>query len=235
MFFRLWSLALPAPGYVTLFANPTDLSIGWHHAAAVFDNQPGGGNDTAAVYLDGSRIGLGTGLNFNPGIGNSASPLYIGAYAGVNPFHGWIDEVRLSDVVRYSGTSYSVPTAPFVSDANTRALWHFDEPAGSTSFGDSSANGNTLTGFNGAQTGNPSPAVPPYLTNPLKLADGPFQFAFTNSPGAPFTVLAATNLTLPLSNWTALGGVTEVSPGRFQFTDPQATNTARRFYRIYSP
>ena len=172
MFFRLWSPALSAPGYVTLFANPSDLAVGWHHAAAVFDNQPGGGSDSEAVYLDGSRIGLGTGINFNPGIGNSTSPLYIGAYAGVNPFKGWIEEVRLSAVVRYTGASYTVPTAPFATDANTRALWHFDETPGSTTFADASANGNTLTGSNGAQTGTPPPGpdiTPPTVTSIARL------------------------------------------------------------------
>jgi hypothetical protein len=49
------------------------------------------------------------------------------------------------------------------------------------------------------------------------------------------TVLATTNPALPLSNWTVLGGVTEVAPGQFQFTDPQATSSARGFYRIRSP
>jgi hypothetical protein len=48
-------------------------------------------------------------------------------------------------------------------------------------------------------------------------------------------VLATTNLSLPLSNWTALGGVVEISPGQFQFTDPQAANGGRRFYRTFAP
>ncbi len=48
-------------------------------------------------------------------------------------------------------------------------------------------------------------------------------------------MLASTNPALPLSNWTPLGGVTEVAPGQFQFTDPQATNTPRRFYRLRAP
>jgi hypothetical protein len=50
-----------------------------------------------------------------------------------------------------------------------------------------------------------------------------------------FGVLATTNAALPLSNWMALGGVTEVSPGQFQFTDTSATNSPRRFYRLRSP
>jgi Ca2+-binding RTX toxin-like protein len=61
--------------------------------------------------------------------------------------------------VRYTA-SYTVPSSGFTSDGNTRALWHFDEPACSTSFADSSGNGNTLTGQNGAQTGLPDAAGP---------------------------------------------------------------------------
>ena len=73
------------------------------------------------------------------------------------------------------------------------------------------------------------------LTDAKRLTNGACQFCFTNSVGALFGVLASTNPTLPLSNWTALGGATEVSPGQFQFTDPQAANTPCRFYRLRTP
>jgi hypothetical protein len=73
------------------------------------------------------------------------------------------------------------------------------------------------------------------LDHPQRLVGGAFQFSFTNMPGADFTALASTNLTSPSSNWIALGAPTEVSPGQFQFTDPQATNAMRRFYRVRSP
>ena len=72
----------------------------------------------------------------------------------------------------------------------------------------------------------------PTITNVTKLAHGSIQFAFTNTVGAVFGALASTNLSFPLSNWTALSGVAEISPGQFQFTDPQATNNAQRFYRV---
>ena len=72
------------------------------------------------------------------------------------------------------------------------------------------------------------------LTSSQRLANG-FRFSFTDSVGAMFGVLATTNLALPLTNWTALGGVAEVSPGQFQFTDPQATNSPKRFYRVFAP
>ncbi|HOX57253.1 MAG TPA: hypothetical protein P5205_11460 [Candidatus Paceibacterota bacterium] len=75
----------------------------------------------------------------------------------------------------------------------------------------------------------------PQLRNPQVLANGSFQFAFTNAAGAAFTVFTTTNVALPLSNWTALGPPTEPSPGQYQFTDPNATNQPRRFYHVRSP
>jgi hypothetical protein len=68
-----------------------------------------------------------------------------------------------------------------------------------------------------------------------KMVTNGFQFSFTNSAGAVFGVLASTDVGLPLSNWTALGGVTEVSPGQFQFTDARGTNGLRRFYCVRAP
>jgi hypothetical protein len=75
----------------------------------------------------------------------------------------------------------------------------------------------------------------PKLSSATMLTDGSFQFAFTNSVGALFGVLATTNLALPLTNWTALGGVVEIAPGQFQFSDLQATNGPKRFYRAFAP
>jgi hypothetical protein len=77
--------------------------------------------------------------------------------------------------------------------------------------------------------------TPPRLTDPTKLPNGSFQFTFTNSVGALFAALASTNLALPLSNWTALGGAVEFSPGQFRFTDTQSTNFPGRFYGIRAP
>jgi len=78
------------------------------------------------------------------------------------------------------------------------------------------------------------PATPPTLTDARKLANGSFRFSFTNNPGAGFSALASTNLALPLSNWIIIGGVTEISSGHFQFTDPSATNSPRHFYQVRS-
>ncbi len=81
---------------------------------------------------------------------------------------------------------------------------------------------------------NPPP-VPFELTGLSLSANGVFQLGFTNTPGALFTVLAATNPSLPLSNWTQVGGAIEVSPGQFRVTDPQASNQPQRFFRVRAP
>jgi hypothetical protein len=78
-------------------------------------------------------------------------------------------------------------------------------------------------------------SIPIVLTNPQKLGNGAFQFSFTNTPGASFTVLTTTNLALALSNWTTLGAPAELASGHFQFTDPQATNHSAAFYGVKSP
>ncbi len=66
------------------------------------------------------------------------------------------------------------------------------------------------------------------------MPGGTFQLSFTNIPGANFNVFGTTDLSQPFTNWTWLGGVTEVSSGQFQFTDPQGSNQ-ERFYRVTSP
>jgi len=75
----------------------------------------------------------------------------------------------------------------------------------------------------------------PVVTSTSKIAGGSLQLIFTNTPYVTNTVLASTDLTLPLSSWTSLGSATEVSPGQFQFADAQAANYSQRFYSIRSP
>ena len=75
------------------------------------------------------------------------------------------------------------------------------------------------------------------IFNPIKLGDGSFQFHFTGNPsGTNCRVLASPNLAAPLNTWSNLGPATETPPGsgQFQFTDHQAPNYPRRFYRVTS-
>jgi alpha-tubulin suppressor-like RCC1 family protein len=83
---------------------------------------------------------------------------------------------------------------------------------------------------------NPVPTASPFkIVEPAKLSNGLFQFSFTNTPGALFTVWTSTNLAPPMSDWLPLGGVMEPSPGWFQFSDAQAASFPERFYRVSSP
>ena len=148
-----------------VYASPTDfiellalnhLSVGWHHIAAVYVNEYTASQDMVAIFLDGNRLATNAAFEFTPGLYNSSSVLYVGGYsAGTVQFSRWIEEMRFSSTVRYGAATYTVPTAPFTGDGYNRALWHFSDTIGSTVFQDSSGQGNTLTGYNGAQTGNP--------------------------------------------------------------------------------
>ena len=75
----------------------------------------------------------------------------------------------------------------------------------------------------------------PIALSSATMSNGVFRFSFTNTPGANFTVLSTTNVSLPLSNWTALGSLAEISPGQFQFTHSKATTNQQRFYCVRAP
>jgi hypothetical protein len=77
--------------------------------------------------------------------------------------------------------------------------------------------------------------TPITLTTVGVLSNGSFQFTFTNRPGASFSVLSTTNLSLSLGHWNQAGHAREGPPGKFQFTDARATNGPRCFYRVSSP
>ena len=80
----------------------------------------------------------------------------------------------------------------------------------------------------------PTPSAA-FAVSGINLGAGGFRLAFTNTPGTHFTVLAATNSSLPLNNWAVLGTAVEGPPGTFQFTDTTAPAKAQTFYRVRSP
>jgi hypothetical protein len=55
-------------------------------------------------------------------------------------FKGYLDEVRLSTVLRYRG-NFTPPSQPFTPDAQTAALYHFDEGSGAQILDSSGAAG----------------------------------------------------------------------------------------------
>jgi hypothetical protein len=68
----------------------------------------------------------------------------------------------------------------------------------------------------------------PALTDP-QMTNNQFGFTLQSQPGLSFEILATTNLSVALSNWTSLGTLTNVT-GAAPFLDP-ATNLNRRFFQ----
>jgi hypothetical protein len=88
------------------------------------------------------------------------------AGAAFPSYDGFLDEVRLSNVVRYA-VSFTRPGAPFASDASTVALYHFDEgplgPCTGTVLDSSGASGGPSDGL--CRYGGVAPAGPVYSAN----------------------------------------------------------------------
>jgi len=131
----------------------------WHHVAVTRDTSSG----DLEVFVDGASDAAGTGptgdASYRNGrTGSTNDPfLVIGAEkhdagAGFPSYSGFLDEVRLSNVVRYTA-DFTPPSAVFSTDANTVALYHFEDgPAGNC------ATGTTIVDSSGA-TGGPSNGV----------------------------------------------------------------------------
>jgi len=66
-------------------------------------------------------------------------------------------------------------------------------------------------------------------------APGQFSFQFAGNPNGSYSVVATTNLMLPLADWTVLGSATLISGDLFQYLDAHTTNYPQRFYRLRSP
>jgi hypothetical protein len=78
-----------------------------------------------------------------------------------------------------------------------------------------------------------SPGIQSAPVSGILTANGHFQLTFTNLAATSFSVLASTNVMLPVSSWTVLGTAVEYPVGHYTFTDSQGVK--QRFYRIRSP
>ena len=110
----------------------------WHHAAMVYDADA----STWSVYQNGTRIANETVTYSGVKLGDNGA-FWIGS--GVSSFNaggnGWIDEVRVSNTARYTGASFTPPTAQFTNDEDTICLFHMNGTDASTDFRDD--NGDT--------------------------------------------------------------------------------------------
>jgi len=128
----------------------------WYNISCVCTTTSG--TTTITLYIDGVRqqIGLyGSGSLANSysftttTIRTPVNMFSMGEYGNRvilpdNSLRGYTDELRVSNINRYSGASYTVATAPFVSDANTQLLIDMNGFNGSTTFIDKSSVGWTV-------------------------------------------------------------------------------------------
>ena len=98
----------------------------WVHIA-IARGDPFG--NTFSVYVNGTKEDSTT-----FGVTATAADIHIGSdFNGANNWAGYIDELRISDIDRYTGTSFVTPSTAYSSDGNTIVLLHFDGTNGSTS------------------------------------------------------------------------------------------------------
>jgi hypothetical protein len=129
-------------------------------------------------------------------------------------FSGWLDEIRLSNVERYTA-DFTPPTDPFVTDGNTLALYHLDEGFGDL-IGDSSGAAagpsDGLRNYGGVINGPewtddtnwfvPLPPTPTSTGTPITstatstvITDTPTPSVNTNTPTPTHTASATATLT----------------------------------------
>ena len=138
------------PGTNSIRTNTNAMSLNiWYNICMVATTS--GSNSTVTLYINGVRqqIQLNTGsfgdsVTVSNGAISTGTPFRMGAY-GSTFWRGYMDNLRVSNINRYSGASYSVATSPFTSDANTQLLLICDGPNGSTTFTDSSSFARTVT------------------------------------------------------------------------------------------
>lgn len=162
----------------------------WHHVAVTRRNSDG----QLCLYVDGVQDSCASGLvganrNVSYRDGRELTMpndpfLVIGAEkhdAGYEypSYNGYIDEIRISDVIRYTG-DYPVPPK-FTPDDHTLGLYHLDEgPAGAcvdTIFDSSGSGGGPSNGY--CQYGGDAPAGPVYSN------DSPFSSVTVTPASSP--------------------------------------------------
>lgn len=128
-------------------ANTLSLNT-WHNIAFVATTS--GTTATVSMYVDGVRKQIQwnkTGTytdtkSVTNGIVSASTVFGMGKYGSTNRWNGWIDNLRVSNVNRYSGASYTVATAPFTYDSNTQLLIEPTGTVGSSTIAFQSVSGN---------------------------------------------------------------------------------------------
>jgi hypothetical protein len=112
------ALRINADGSITVYWWFNDLSTGsvlnpnaWNHIVSQYDGT------TRKIFLNGTQIASDT-----PTAPNVTGTNITVGTIGTEWYRGYISDLRISNVALYSGTSYTVPTAPLPTISSTRFL-----------------------------------------------------------------------------------------------------------------
>ncbi len=143
-------------GERTIIGGPDMRDGNWHHVALTRDESTG----DMELYVDGDQDATGSGPTGSVAMPNDHTPnstcgpglnesctnsdpyLVIGTEKHdiqTNGYRGLFACFRVSNNIRYTGSTITVPTAPLTADANTVGLWLFNEQSGTVA-SDSSGN-----------------------------------------------------------------------------------------------
>jgi len=114
-----------AGNWITVTRSSAIADNTWYHLAAVKNGS------TVTFYVDGTSAGTATWVGYN----DRSQPLNIGYETNGTYMYGHIDEVRISNSVRYT-TTFTPSTSAFVNDANTLLLLHMNGTDAQTFFED---------------------------------------------------------------------------------------------------
>jgi len=163
----------------------------WNHVAYVVSS------GTAYHYVNGARSGSSVSIN----IGDIGAKLQVGQQSGSSPFPytGYMSDVRiLKGTALYSGTTYTIPTAPLTAITNTKLLLNMANAQALDS-----AAFNSLQLVNGTKTS----------TTQKKFGDSSAYFDGTNSHDAIWTpplqnpaLVLGGDFTIEGWMWCASGG-----------------------------
>lgn len=112
--------------------NPGSVSTGTWYQIAFTRTWASGGDPTYTLYVNGVSQGGKTSSTTYTGtnpFGTGVSTPYIGGGNSGPGFimNGYLQEIRISNIARYSG-NYTPATTPFVNDTNTLLLLHGTSP-----------------------------------------------------------------------------------------------------------
>ena len=187
---------------------PAFITNQWTHIAVVRNGT------TVTLYKDGVSTSTG---NIGNGVVNAtASPVYVGGYAGLTPFTGYISNFRMVKGTAVYTANFTPSTTPLTAIANTSLLTcQYNQPNNNNLFLDSSSATNIITRAGNATQGTFSPygddwsnyfdGTTDYITTPASASNqmtGNFTVEFWAYP----TSIPAQAGLVGINNTTSSGG-----------------------------